>query len=233
MDRLRLAIECEQPALVVFDSLVRMNSADENSADQMATVFQPIRELAMHYGCAMLFADHHRKPTENKGPTAHELRGSSEKHAAVDVLLALKAKNVERDGKQIGVVHVEHAKSRYSIPQKPFTVLVQDTPGGAVTIEYSDEPFIDSPVAEKAAEWIETRLSTETAAFRKDLVAQGLSLRHSDKAIDAGLKLLLQKGLARKSKRKREGGTSLENYYEWSGEEGLPVPNTGDRDGER
>ena len=89
----------EHQPLIVFDSLVRFHTADENSASEMRKVMGYLRRLADAGATVLLL--HHRSKTE-----ANKYRGSSDILAAVDVAYAL-----EEVG---GLLRLHRFKSRFS-----------------------------------------------------------------------------------------------------------------------
>lgn len=90
----------ERRPLLLFDSLIRFHSADENSATEMAEVMQNLRALA-NVG-ATVVALHHKPKAEG----AH-YRGSSDIAGGVDT-----AFSVSRD-RQAGILKLECFKSRF------------------------------------------------------------------------------------------------------------------------
>ena len=89
---LRGELDATRPVLVVFDSLVRFVSGDENKSGKIAELYdQAIKPIADDYGCAVLVLDHMSKPNEeNKNEdSGHRIRGSGDKAGAADVVWTL------------------------------------------------------------------------------------------------------------------------------------------------
>jgi predicted ATP-dependent serine protease len=94
-----LEIAREQKPLIIFDSLIRFHSADENSASEMARVMADLRALATA-GAAVVVL-HHKAKSESS-----RYRGSSDIHAGVDVAFTL---SHDRDA---GFVRMDCFKNR-------------------------------------------------------------------------------------------------------------------------
>lgn len=132
-DATRLIIEEEisryQPGLVIFDSLTRVHSANENDASEMSRVFARFAGLRREYGCAVMLIDHLRK----KGlinDEAEMLRGSTDKRNWPDTILF--ASPVDGGG-----LTVSHIKARYGEPVPDFTVALEiDNDAGTGRVRY-------------------------------------------------------------------------------------------------
>jgi hypothetical protein len=118
--RLLAFAETEQP-LIIFDSLVRFHSVDENAASEMRVVMGHLRRLA-DAGASVLVLHHRSKSEGNK------YRGSSDILAAVDVAYSLE--HVD------GLLQLHRFKSRFA-PEATFT-LRADLSRGA--FELTDSP---------------------------------------------------------------------------------------------
>lgn len=76
----------KMPTLVIFDSLIRMHTADENSAKEMNPIMQAFRNLSNDLDCLLLILHHDRK---SGGNSLEKTRGSTDITAGVDVILSL------------------------------------------------------------------------------------------------------------------------------------------------
>ena len=132
-DTTRAIIEEEihryQPGLIIFDSLTRVHSANENDASEMSRVFARFSALRNTYGCAIVLIDHLRK----KGlinDEAEMLRGSTDKRNWPDsILFASPSEN--------GSFTVSHIKSRYGEALPEFTVQLDiDNIAGTARVTY-------------------------------------------------------------------------------------------------
>ncbi len=107
--------ECKEKGieLVVIDSLVRINSGDENSSKDIAKLFSSLRAFN-NESIAVLIIHHNRKPGRDGYNPSFDMRGSSDIKAAVDVQLAIR-----RIGKTSSI-QLERAKCRYEMEGMPF-----------------------------------------------------------------------------------------------------------------
>ncbi len=102
--------------LVVIDSLIRVHSADENSAREMAKVFKLLRRFT-EANIAVLVTQHNRKPGANSGGAGNEMRGSTDIRAAIDSHIGVTRK-------QKWYLTFEQTKQRYDVELDPFKVKV-------------------------------------------------------------------------------------------------------------
>jgi putative DNA primase/helicase len=116
LEALEHLIHQAQPTLVIFDSLVRLHRAEENSAKEMSAVFATVDQLRRDLGITVAFADHMRKPRAG-GELSERLRGSGDKLAWVDSLLSVTAESPKPLR-----MRVEHSKSREDVPVDAFYV---------------------------------------------------------------------------------------------------------------
>jgi hypothetical protein len=132
-DQTRAVIEEEidryRPGVVIFDSLTRIHSANENDASEMSRVFARFSALRRDYGCTVVLIDHLRK----KGlinDEAEMLRGSTDKRNWPDTILF--ASPGER-----GSLTVSHIKARYGEAVDEFGVALEiDNAAGTARIRY-------------------------------------------------------------------------------------------------
>lgn len=122
-----------QPGLVIFDSLTRLHSANENDAGEMARVFARFSALRREFNCAVVLIDHLRKKSLIDDE-AEMLRGSTEKRAWPDTILF--ASPTEH-----GTLTISHIKARFSSPLPKFSVALEiDNDAGLGRIRYIGEP---------------------------------------------------------------------------------------------
>ena len=210
VERLRQLLIVERPGLVVVDSLIRVHRAEENSASEMAGVFQNIKNLVREFGCSFVFADHQRKLGAFGISLDLALRGSSEKVAFVDSLLSLHRKK--------GELIVEHSKSRFAQPVTSFVIRIEDTNPGATRVQYAGEADEIEQAArlEDATNFLETNLISGDWASRQILVDQAKEAGVSEKALDEALKDLNKEGLIEREDRKPESGRGGKAaYFRW------------------
>lgn len=103
--------------LVIFDSLVRIHSGDENSSRDMAVVSACFQRIAKEK-ISVIFL-HHLKKGSREGKAHEAARGSSEIHAAVDCHL-----RIERLGEK-PLLKIEQLKLRQDEEIKPFLVEIR------------------------------------------------------------------------------------------------------------
>lgn len=102
--------------LVIIDALIRVHSADENSARDMSKVFQKLRTFTKH-DVAILVTQHHRKMGTMSMGAGNEMRGSSDILAAVD-------SHVGVARKEKFYLTFTQEKQRYNVELDPFQVKV-------------------------------------------------------------------------------------------------------------
>lgn len=119
--------------LLLVDSLVRVNSKDENVAREIADLFAPIKALTRG-DLAVLLTHHHRKQSSvGKSSASQNLRGSSDILASIDTHIAV-ARNAQ--DKRLAF---EQTKSRYGQEIPPFEVNIVEGPNKSVSLEYEGE----------------------------------------------------------------------------------------------
>lgn len=99
--------------LVIFDSLVRIHSEDENDAIKMAKVFSWLKNFNKE-GITVIFTHHNRKQGIGRSNPSQEMRGSSDILASVDCHLAIDRKPKE------DLIIVNQTKLRQGEEMKPF-----------------------------------------------------------------------------------------------------------------
>ncbi len=210
VEQLRILLSSLRPGLVIIDSLIRVHRAEENSASEMARVFEVVKNLIREYRCTFLFADHQRKPGHWGTSLDLLLRGSSEKAAFVDTLLSLQRKE--------DALIVEHSKSRCDEAVPAFVVSIEDREPDTTTVAYTGEAEALKQQArlEAALEFLEAALRQGDWAARKELIEQAKEAEVSEKAVDEALKALEAEGRLERQNRKPEGGRGGKAaFYRW------------------
>jgi hypothetical protein len=123
-DERLIQIALERCPLLIFDSLIRFHSADENSATEMAQVMGDLRALA-NVG-ATVVALHHRAKSETS-----RYRGSSDIAGGVDTAFA-----VSRD-RQAGILKLDCFKSRFL---EEFSITLRPDLAGVGDFVVTDAP---------------------------------------------------------------------------------------------
>lgn len=125
--------ECKKKniELIIIDSLVRVNTGDENSSRDIAKFFSLLR-LITKESISILIIHHNRKPGQGGYDPSSDMRGSSDIKAAVDVQLAVKRT------KNSPSVQLERAKCRYEMEGVPFILnFVKDEDTGTLKFVYA------------------------------------------------------------------------------------------------
>ena len=104
--------------VVVFDSLVRIHSGDENDAKCMSLVMGRFRQIT-NLGVSVIFIHHHRKESVGSRKSMNSVRGSSDIPAGVDCLLI-----IEKIPDELQLV-INQAKLRQDEAQEPFAVTIE------------------------------------------------------------------------------------------------------------
>ena len=141
-DERLVQIARERCPLLIFDSLIRFHTADENSATEMAQVMQNLRMLA-NVG-ATVVALHHRPKSETS-----RYRGSSDIAGGVDT-----AFSVSRD-RQTGIVELGCFKSRF-IEEFSITLRPDLTGAGEFAVTEAPETATARNEAEQLVQAIRT-----------------------------------------------------------------------------
>ncbi len=210
VEHLRILLGSLRPGLVIVDSLIRVHRAEENSASEMARVFEVVKNLIREFGCAFLFADHQRKPGHFWASQDLLLRGSSEKAAFVDTLLSIQKKEES--------LIVEHSKSRCDEAVPAFVVKIEDREAGTTTVAYAGEAEALKQQArqEMAREFLATALRGGDWITRKELIEQAKEAEVSEKAVAAAREALEAEGRLERENRKPEGGRGGKAaFYRW------------------
>ena len=139
-------IEDVHPTLIIVDSVIRVHTANENAAIELAQIHQFIKRWVDDYGCAVLLIDHLRKFGAVSNAPAQRLRGSTEKWAFASSMLSVNS--TKRDGRR-----VEHTKSRDAEPlPNPFRFDIREE-GESLTVTYEGEvEALDHEAAKEQAE---------------------------------------------------------------------------------
>lgn len=114
--------------LVIFDSLVRIHSGDENSSRDMVTVSACFQRIAKR-NINVIFL-HHLKKGSKEGKAHEAARGSSEIHAVVDCHL-----RIEKLGEK-PLLKIEQLKLRQDIEMPPFLVEIRKVTLGSKDLEF-------------------------------------------------------------------------------------------------
>jgi archaellum biogenesis ATPase FlaH len=158
----RLLKDCDEHdiKLVIFDSLTRIHTKDENSAGEMASVFKHLKTLVAKE-IAVIVIHHNRKPGIRRSSAGNEMRGSSDILAAVDCHIAL-----SRNSNQ---VTFHQTKQRYAPEIKPFDLLVNSSEF-SFAFEYQGEADTKSKSDEALKKEVFNQLNDYGELCQKDLL---------------------------------------------------------------
>lgn len=201
VERLRVLLKTINPTLVIVDSLIRVHSAEENSAKEMAEVFGVVKGLVREFKCSFLFADHQRKPGHFNVSSDLLLRGSTEKVAFIDSLLSLQRKENH--------LIVDHSKSRHDEAIPAFIVRLEDDLSKTATRVYyagEAEGVKQQERQETARVFLTSALNESEFIPRKSIIEKAKDLGISEKVIDETLKLLEEDCQIEREDRKPELG---------------------------
>lgn len=125
VDRLNATLDMYRPKLLLLDPFVRLHCADENSAQDVATILASLRELQRRHDIAIAVT-HHTRKNQRTSQHGQALRGSGEFHAWSDSGLYLTHE------KQALRLTVEHRSAPAPEPcyvrlagEPPYLALVQ------------------------------------------------------------------------------------------------------------
>lgn len=175
--------------LVIMDSLVRMHSADENSASGMSQALQGLKILT-RAGISIILIHHHRKQQAGSKLGFESVRGSSDIFAFVDCHIG-----VERNERKITLIQ---DKLRTDEEMKPISVDMI-TENKNVRFQYAGDADTYKQVDDEVLATIQ--LGTQSGAeITTDYIKT--NCEYSGYALTNALKRLVAKGLiTRKSAR--------------------------------
>jgi len=186
----RLIAYCKDTAvgLVIFDSLTRIHTGDENSAKDMSAVMGDLKRFAQA-GIAVLLIHHNRKPGQFGGGGANEMRGSGDILAACDVQISVKRK--------IGTntITVTQHKNRDAANLAPFDLNV-NSDEDRVWFEYIGNAPKRVNKAERTDEAIRKLIADNGSLFQEQIIEGLKSIEGvgGEKMIPKRLKVLLESG---------------------------------------
>ncbi len=211
--QLKRLLEDLKPGLVIIDSLIRVHTAEENSASEMSKVFAVVKDLVRQSGATIVFADHQRKQGHIAGNLDQLLRGSSEKKAFADCLLSMQRKD--------GALIVEQSKSRFDQEIPSFVVLIEDPEPGATTVRClgDAEGIKNAAMHEQAEEFLHSAIPLGEWVTRKDLAAQAKAEGIPQRLLADTLKELVAGGQLDRDDRKTDDGAGRKQaHYRWKRE---------------
>jgi hypothetical protein len=146
--------------VIFIDSLVRINTSDENDSSQMSKVFKAISQFCRNK-ITVIITHHERKDGDMKSSAQNRLRGSSDISASVDAHISIR-----RDKNSKSKIVIEQAKLRGDIEMKPFEVSIEKIEDKTV-FQYLGEPLEKITKSESAKEIMLDILGQEIAGLSR------------------------------------------------------------------
>ncbi len=174
-----------RPQLTILDSLVRMHSGEENSAQDIARLFAVLTSFRSEFGSAIVFTHHLRKMSLLRD-MSQRVRGSSDILAYVDSMLGLS--RVEP------AFALSHIKNRDGDLINPLSLSVEDTDDGTTVIRIIGEFEEETSKREQARKLIVTALQAGET-FRDELADLATGAGISPRTFATALKDLESVGL--------------------------------------
>jgi len=175
--------------LVIFDSLIRLHSGDENTSKDMSQVFRMMKILTTD-GISVITTHHKGKGKESDNAFGNA-RGSSEIVAAHDSILSISRID---DGEKS--IRIQQDKSRSGVKLPPFTVDV-DISDNSCSLTYAESLGKKPSKSEKACELILIALENNDGLSHKQIIKSlfGTSPNQiSEKTIRNAIKALIREG---------------------------------------
>ncbi len=116
LQRLRELIQRTKSEVLIIDSFIRVVGGDENLSKDVTKVHEVFKRLTQE-GITVIFT-HHQGKEDARQSGIDKPRGSSDIGAMVDSLINVTKKDQ--------ILTIDHAKSRWDIPTKPFYVQFPD-----------------------------------------------------------------------------------------------------------
>lgn len=121
--------QCNEKSVkfIIFDSLIRIHSFDENDASKVKEVFEHLKKFTLA-GINVLFTHHHRKQGAFKPANPSEqMRGSTDIAAMVDTHLLVDKKKINTDNGDEIILVISQPKQRVKENLPDFKVKMEKT----------------------------------------------------------------------------------------------------------
>ncbi|MDD4110580.1 MAG: AAA family ATPase [Clostridia bacterium] len=174
--------------LVIFDSLIRIHSGDENDAKQISKVLDKLKSI-INLGSNVITIHHLRKENGFQKSSGNSIRGSSDILAFTDVAIAVKK------GKEKNSILLETIKLRNGIEPEPFEIkLVEDEDN--LSFQYVGEVKSSKEDIEEIKDLIISLLEENNALSTPEIIKSLNSFKTQN--IRTGLKILEEEKLIKK-----------------------------------
>ena len=114
--QIRRLMERYRPTLVVFDSLIRMHTTDENNNREMARFFELVSKLVQVYECGVMFTHHVRKPSLADSSLGQSMRGAGDIFNVCETVLIATGTDNKNE------LDLHFAKQRNMFKQDPIRI---------------------------------------------------------------------------------------------------------------
>ncbi len=176
---------------IMFDSLRRVHSGNENDSKDIAKVFELANRLHL-YEITVIFTHHHKKSQGQAMTSLEKIRGSSDILASIDSHLI-----VERSGN--GVLKISQNKNRFDPELKPFTLAIDTDGKTKFSFQYTGESLPKLAKQDEVEDYILEQLKELNSMSRMKLVDEvenkfGFDHNIVDRAVSA----LIEKGTIEK-----------------------------------
>ena len=193
-EKLKKYIEKNNIGLVVLDSFRRMHSKDENKSEDIAKIYDCLKDVIVSTKCAIIIVHHNRKIIKGEIVDMESLRGSGDIGAMVDSFILLETKPLkELQGSSTVITTI----LREDIAVKPFKVDWYDNEtGDKLYFEYKGEIEENEKKVDTAVEFIyELIKNGAEAEINFEYIKQLLAKRDiGSKNIRMALKILENQG---------------------------------------
>lgn len=173
--RERLATCCQRlrPRLIILDPLVRMHSADENSAKEFQPILAFLRKTQREYGVSILLTHHSRKSRGDErggGRKMEALRGTGDLGAWADTVLSM-----DRTGESPESPSLVSVSKQRDVPEAEPFMLTLEFAQDSARLEYHEgdaRSLRVHKVMEDALGLLRKLGAPEKGMLKKDLEAQ-------------------------------------------------------------
>lgn len=187
--------------LVIFDSLVRIHSGDENNSKDISKVMSAFRKITSE-GATVIFVHHNRKEGFKTQSTTNSIRGSSDIYAGVDCLLQVTKPQKEN------FLGINQSKLRIDKEIDPFKVdICSNEENSLMELIYSGSYNSNESELKEIQENILVIFKEKDEVSRKEFIDM-FSDDYSIPVIDNALKQLIKSEIIEIRK-----GTSGKNFY--------------------
>ena len=199
--------------LVILDSLVRLHSAKENDAMEMASVFRLLKEFNRE-GMTVAFIHHNRKQGMMQSNPSQDMRGSSDILASLDCHLAIERKE--------GHLIIRQTKLRQGEEMRPFKLnIINDEQ--ELRLEYGGEP--DETKTKKMEAEAAVRIILSRQSDGSPLSKQSIFELLKKNGVDIGFSMVkaVLDEMVKKGEVTSAKGEKNKKLYSLSASSGVPI----------